>query len=116
MKGKKNAEYEESQITMYIFGLKFYFAQKQFEKKFLYLYTIKFYSHVAEYLKHSNDTPELNIHKYANYNIIEIYIHRLCTTTDFHSDGLLDNDVREVLSFQKNTKASGKDIFHTPQK
>ena len=87
MKGKKNAEYEESQITMYIFGLKFYFAQKQFEKKFLYLYTIKFYSHIAGYLKHSNDTPELNIHKYANYNIIEIYIHRLCTTTDFHSDG-----------------------------
>ena len=27
------------------------------------------------------DTPKLNIHKYTNYNIIEIYINRLSTTT-----------------------------------
>ena len=47
-------------------------------------YTIKFclqFSCVAGYLKHSNDTPELNIHKYTNYNIIEIHINRLSTTT-----------------------------------
>ena len=46
-------------------------------------YTIKFclqFSCVAGYLKHSNDTPELNIHKYTNYNIIEIHINRLSTT------------------------------------
>ena len=29
---------------------------------------------------------------------------------DFHSDGLLDTDVREVPSFQKKTKACGKEI------
>ena len=48
------------------------------------VYTIKFYLQflcVAGYLKHSNDTPNLNIHKYTNYNIIEIYINRLSTTT-----------------------------------
>ena len=28
----------------------------------------------------SNDTPNLNIHKYTNYNIIETYINRLSTT------------------------------------
>ena len=35
----------------------------------------------AGYLKRSNDTPNLNIHKYTNYNIIEIYINKLSTTT-----------------------------------
>ena len=47
------------------------------------VYTIKFYIQflcVPGYLKHSNDTPNLNIHKYTNYNIIEIYINRLNTT------------------------------------
>ena len=44
---------------------------------------MKFYLHflrVVGYLKHSNDTPKLNIHKYTNYNIIEIYINRLSNT------------------------------------
>ena len=54
---------------------------------------------VAGCLKHSNDTPKLNIHKYINYNMIKIYIKRLSTTTDFHSDRLLEYDVREVFSF-----------------
>ena len=36
---------------------------------------------VAGYLKYSNDAPKLNIHKYTNYNIIEIYINRFSTTT-----------------------------------
>ena len=49
-------------------------------------------------MKHSSDTPKLNIHKYANYNIKEIYINRLSTSTQiFHSKRLLDNDVREVF-------------------
>ena len=34
---------------------------------------------------------------------------------DFHSDGVLDTaDVKEVFSFQKKTKAFGKDIFSQP--
>ena len=35
----------------------------------------------CRYLKHSNDTPNLNKPKYTNYNIIGIYINRLSTTT-----------------------------------
>ena len=48
------------------------------------VYNIKFYVQffcVVGYLKQSNDTPKLNIHKYKNYIIIEIYIYRLSTTT-----------------------------------
>ena len=36
---------------------------------------------VAGYLNHSNDTPNLNIHKYPNYSLIGIHIKRLSTTT-----------------------------------
>ena len=50
-------------------------------------------------LKFTDDTPKLNIHKYINYNIIKTYIKRLSTTKDFHSDRLLEYDVREVFSF-----------------
>ena len=61
-------------------------------------------------LKHSNDTPKLNIHKYTSYDKnmhkqIKYY------NADVHSDGLLDNDVREVISFQKKIKEFGKDIL-----
>ena len=42
MKRKKNEEYEESQLTtIYIFGLKLYFARKYNLKKVVY--TIKLY-------------------------------------------------------------------------
>ena len=81
---KKNEEHEESQITtIYIFGFKSYFAWKHNLKKKV-TYTIKFYlqfSCVARYLKHSNGTPNLNICKHTNYNITEICINRLSTTT-----------------------------------
>ena len=66
---------------MNISGFAFY------KKNYIFLesivYTIAFHLQflcVAGYLKRSNDTPELNIHKYANYNIIKIYINRLSTT------------------------------------
>ena len=39
------------------------------------------FSCVAGYLKQSNNTPKLNIHKYTNYSIIEIYINRAGATT-----------------------------------
>ena len=68
----KNEGHEASQITtIYIFGFKLYFARKHNLKKVVF--TIKFYqfSCVAGYFKHSNNTPNLNIHKYTNYNIIE---------------------------------------------
>ena len=91
VKRKKNEEYKESQITkIYILGFKLYFARKHnlkksclyhFYTKFVYT---KFYLQflcVAGHLKHSNDTPNLNIHRHTNYNIIKIYINRLSTTT-----------------------------------
>ena len=81
---KKNEEYEENQITtIYIFGFKLYFARKHIDKKKA-VCTIQFYLQflrVAGYLKHSNDTPNLNIDEYTNYNIIEMYINRLSTAT-----------------------------------
>ena len=96
MKRKKNEEYQESQLTViYIFGSKLYFAQKHILKNScLSLYTIKFYLCVSGYLKHSNDATKLNIHKYTNYNIIEIYISKLSTTTQI----FIAMDVREVIS------------------
>ena len=48
------------------------------------VYTIKFYLQflcVAGYLKHSNNNIHNSNDKYTNYNIIEIYINRLSTTT-----------------------------------
>ena len=84
MKRKKSEEYEESQITtIYIFiGFKLYFAWKHsLKKSCLYLEILFTVLCAAGYLNHSNDTPKLNIHKYTNYNVIEIYINRLSTTT-----------------------------------
>ena len=46
-----------------------------------------------------------NMHKQVKYY-----------NADFHGDGLLDNDVREVLSFQKKTKAFGKDLLFPPRR
>ena len=72
------------------FGFKLYFAWKHNLKKscLYHFYTkfvdTKFYLQflcVAGHLKHSNDTPNLNIHRHTNYNIIKIYINRLSTTT-----------------------------------
>ena len=88
MERKKNEEYKESQITaISILGLNFYLKNyillESIIKKKKAIYTITFYlqfSCVAGYLKRSNDTPKLNINKYINYNIIEIYIYRLSTT------------------------------------
>ena len=59
MKRKKNEEYEESQITtIYIFGLKLYFARKYNLKKVVY--TIKFYLQFVWMFNNSNNTPNLN--------------------------------------------------------
>ena len=84
VKRKENEEFEEGQITtIYIFGFKLYFARKHIDKKKA-VCTIQFYLQflrVAGYLKHSNDTPNLNIDEYTNYNIIEMYINRLSTAT-----------------------------------
>ena len=88
MKREKNKEYKESQITtINIFGFTFYMKNYILLKNTVWkklAYTITFYLQflcVAGYFKHSNDTPKLKIHKYTNYNIIEIFINRLSSTT-----------------------------------
>ena len=99
---------------MNIFGFdykKLYFAQKLSLRKLVItskniVYTIKFYLQflcVAGYLKRSNDKPKLNIHKYTNYNIIEIYIDRLSATTQiFKAMGYLMLMSEKYLQFRKN--------------
>ena len=88
MKREKNEEYRDSQLmTINIFSFTFdiiiiFFSKTWFWKKVVY--TITFYLQflcVAGYLKRSSHTPKVNIHKYANYNIIEIYKNRLNTAT-----------------------------------
>ena len=69
---RKGVEYEESQITTICsFGFKYNLLESIIWKKIVC--TIKFYLQflcVAGCLKHSNDTPNLNIHKYTNYDIM----------------------------------------------
>ena len=71
MQREKNGEYEESQIaTIYIFDFRLYLAQKHnLKKSCLYHEILLQFLCVAGYLNHSNDTPNLNIHKYPNYLI-----------------------------------------------
>ena len=82
------------------------------------VYTIKFYLQflcVAGYLKHSNDTPNLNIHKYTNYNIIEIYINRLSTTTQiFIAMDYLIMMSEKYLYFRKRKKHLARTFFTHP--
>ena len=82
------------------------------------VYIIKFYLQflcVAGYLKHSNDTPNLNIHKYTNYNIIEIYINRLSTTTQiFIAMDYLIMMSEKYLYFRKRKKHLARTFFTHP--
>ena len=118
MKRKKNVEYEKSKITtIYIFGFKSYFARKHNLKKKV-AYTIKFYlqfSCVARYLKHSNGTPNLNICKHTNYNITEICINRLSTTTQiFIAMDYLIMMSEKYLYFRKRKKHLARTFFTHP--
>ena len=80
-------------------------------------YTIMFYLQflcVAGYLKHSNDASKLNIHKYRNYNIIEIYINRLSITTQIFIAMKYLIMISEKYIYFKKEKAFGKDFFSHP--
>ena len=116
MKRKKNEEYEESQIRTYTFLVLNYILLENITWKKV-VYTIKFYLQflsVPGYLKHSNDTPNLNIRKYTNYNIIEIYINRLSTTRQiFIPMDYLIVMSEKYLYFRKE-KTIGKYMFSAP--
>ena len=79
------------------------------------VYTIKFYLQflcVAGYLKHSNNNIHNSNDKYTNYNIIEIYINRLSTTTEiFRVMDYLIMMSKKYLYFRKRKRTFGKDIF-----
>ena len=66
-------------LWFYLLYKKLYFVRKHSLKESS-LYHTFYHTWVAGYLKRSNDTPKLNIHKYSNDSIIEIYINRLSTT------------------------------------
>ena len=69
-------------LWFYFLYKKLYFVRKHSLKKKT-VYTVTFYLQflcATGYLKRNNDT-KLNIHKYTNYNTIEIYMNRLSTTT-----------------------------------
>ena len=84
------------------------------------VYTIKFCLQVlcvAEYLKHSNNIPNSDIHKYTNYNVIEIYINRLSTATQiFTGIDYLIMMSENYLYFRKKEKTFGKVIFYPPHR
>ena len=102
----------------YLLYKKIYFARKHSLKKLVYVIT--FYLHilcVAWYLKPRNDTPKLNMHKYTNYNIIEIYMNRLSNTKQiFMVMDYLILMSEKYLHFIKKTKACGKETFSHPLK
>ena len=75
---KENRRIRESQIKKYTsLFLNYILLENLIWKKVVHImkFSLQF-SCVAGYLKQSNNTPKLNIHKYTNYNIIEIYINR----------------------------------------
>ena len=118
MKRKKNEKCKESQITTtYIFGFKLYFARKDNLKKSCLYHQILQFLCVAIYLKHSNDAPNMHIHKYTNHNIIEIYRNRLSTKTQiFIKMDYLIMMSQNYLYFIKRKKTFGKDIFYPPNR
>ena len=90
------------------------------KKNYLYPYTITFYLQflcLAGYLKRCDDTPKFNINKYTNYNIIEIQINRLNTTTQF----FIAIDYSTLISekyyhFRKRQRHLAKTFFSQPVK
>ena len=63
--------------------------------------------------ENSNDTPKLNIHKYTNHNIIEIYISRLSTIMQIFI--AMDYSImsEKYFHFRKRQKHLVKILFPT---
>ena len=123
MKTKKNEEYKESQITtMSIFGFTFFIKNyillknivvkgKKVKSSLYHRFHLQVLC-VIGYLKRSNDTSNLNIHKYNNYNIIEIYINRLSLTMQiFIAMDYLILMLEKYLHFRKRQKHVPRNFF-----
>ena len=121
MKTKKNEEYKGSQITiMSIFGFTF------FIKNYILLKNIivkgkkvksSLYHHISftVFMRcriFETQSPKLNIHKYNNYNIIEIYINRLnLTIQNFIVMDYLILMSEKYLHFRKRQKHLPRNSF-----
>ena len=109
IQGKPNNK--NKHLWFYLYKKKIILFQNIVSKKLVY--NITFYLHflcVAGYLKRSNHTPNLIIDKYANYNIIEIYINRLNTAMQIS----IAKDQLILISekyLHCKIKACGKEIF-----
>ena len=80
MQGKSNNNCKH--LWFYLLYQKFSLARKHSLKKVVYTITCYLnFLYVAGYLKCSNDATKPNIHKYTNYDILEIWINRLSPTT-----------------------------------
>ena len=98
--------------------LNYILLETYLKKIYLYLYTITFYLQflcLAGYLKRCDDTPKFKINKYTNYNIIEIQINRLNTTTQF----FIAIDYSTLISekyyhFRKRQRHLAKTFFSQP--
>ena len=80
IQGKSNSNNEH--LWFYLLHKNYILLKNMVWKKVVY--TITFYLQflcVTGYSRRNSNTPKLNIHKYNNYYIIEIYINRLSTTT-----------------------------------
>ena len=101
---------------MHIFIIYIFLVENIIWKKVVH--TIKFYLQflcVAGYLEQSNDTPNLNMYKYINYNILEIYINRLSTTTQiFIAMDYLIMMLEEDLYFRKRKNHLTRKFFTHP--
>ena len=115
LKRMENEDYVESQITtIYIFSFKLYFPGKHdLKKSCLYYQILSGLQDIWNTV--GSDTPNLNIHKYTNYNIIEIYINRLSTTTQISiaMDYLIMMS-EKWLYFRKRKKHVARSIFTHP--
>ena len=97
--------------------LNYNFHESTLEKKLCILSSFIYSFCVAGYLKHSNDTSKLNIHKYTNFNIIEIYINRLSITPQiFIAMDYLTMMSEKYLYFKKRKKHLARKFFPHPVK
>ena len=118
MKRKNNEEYKESQITtIRISDFKLYFARKHnLKKSCLYrqiLFTVFMCCGIFET---HNDKMHNSNDKYANYNVIEIYINRLSSTTQiFIAMDYLIMMSEKYLFFRNRKKHLARTFFTQPR-
>ena len=113
---QRKSKNNNKHLWFYLLYKKVYVARKHsLKKSSLYHHILLQFLCVVGYLKRSNDTPNLNIHKYTNYNMIEIYIIRLSTTTQiFRTIDYLILMSEKYFNFRKRQKHVARKFFSYP--